>query len=114
MINPKQKRKLDRLFSVRILGKNNRTCQRCGVTGKKMDTSHIIPREYLNTRYEPLNAICLCVSCHKYGLKSWHKNPLFAVRWLDTFLGPEIANTLLSSSFQPFTGSYEDLLNNLK
>lgn len=90
--NAKQKRKLDREFSKFILNRDNRTCQRCGKTainGCKIDVCHIIPREYIELRWEPRNAIACCVLCHKWGKAAWHKNPLMSVRWLETFKSKE-------------------------
>ena len=96
---PKIKRKLDRLFSQYILNRDKRICCRCGKTNCKIDTSHIIPREILITRWAPSNAVALCFKCHKL---IWHKSPVVGVRWLDTYLGTNAVNTLVTQSWQPF------------
>lgn len=112
----KAKRKLDRLFSQYILTRDNRTCKRCRWDGGKVDTSHIIPRSILATRWLPENAITLCVSCHKYGKESWHQNPLSSIRWLDSVRGIDNNNILLTESTKPFKFTkekYEEILSEI-
>lgn len=42
-------------------------CQRCGMRDKKkFQTSHIFSRRYHSLRWDPVNALCLCASCHFY------------------------------------------------
>lgn len=98
--NPAQcKRSLDRLFSLWILHKQSRTCQRCGKQGKT-DTAHIIPKEVTLLRWSEENAIALCPSCHKWGKHSFHQNPLSFVGWYNTKFSN--ANFLVSASLNPF------------
>lgn len=95
----KAKRKLDRLFSQYILGRDKRICRRCFASGGKCDTSHIIPREILALRWNPDNALAQCFKCHKLV---WHKNPLSGVRWLRQYIGDEKCDSLLMRSEQPY------------
>jgi hypothetical protein len=98
--NPaKAKRRLDRLFSQYILGRDQRKCCRCGASGGKCDTSHVIPREVLSLRWDPRNAFALCFKCHKLV---WHKNPLEGVRWLREYLGDHECDELLELSTHPY------------
>jgi hypothetical protein len=96
------KRRLDRLFSELILTRDQRTCRWCGRaaddTGRplKMDNSHIIPREILGLRWNPLNSVCLCFGCHKRRGTSWHGSPLEAAAWLWQYLGAEPCQQLLA------------------
>lgn len=106
--NPAQaKRSLDRLFSLWILHKFNRTCSRCGKQGK-CDSCHLIPRQILSLRYSESNVICMCKSCHKFSSTSLHQSPLSFVRWYDSKFSN--GNALLSSSLQPFEFT-EDFYN---
>ena len=69
----------------------------------KMDNSHIIPREVLITRWNPKNSICLCFSCHKaHNGRSWHSNPLWAIKWLRSHVGDAYCEELLEKFQQPY------------
>lgn len=106
----KAKRKLDRLFSSYILFRDNRTCKCCGKTKGRMNTSHIIPKQCLFLRWNSDNALTLCYKCH---LWMWHKSPLEGVRWLESFIGIDKCNKLLSNSRIPFEFN-EEVFNNMK
>ncbi len=98
-LNAKTKRRLDRLFSQYILGKSNRICARCGAIGVKCDTAHIICRSVIGLRWCPENALCLCsAKCHKYGIDSFHQNPLAFYRWFSRTYGEERITQLLNAS----------------
>jgi hypothetical protein len=106
----KAKKKLDRLYSQLILERDERVCQWCGASaadGAHIDTSHILPREYLATRWHPDNAVALCFGCHKRRGKSWHSSPLEAVMWLQAKLGVSKCEELLQLSQQPFDFNLE-------
>ena len=92
MLTPKQKRKLDRKFSKRILERDDRICQWCGKKDGKKDTAHLIPRGFIPLRYNECNAVCLCFRCHQV---LWHNNPLLAVAWIRTLLGNAICDELI-------------------
>jgi len=102
----KVKRKLDRLFSELVLTRDERVCQWCGAIGgfdgAHIDNSHIIPREYLVTRWNPDNSLALCFGCHKRRGKSWHGSPLQAIWWLRSFLGDAKCEKILELSSQSF------------
>lgn len=80
-----------------------RSCGKCAVCGRRpvmiekvnkkgvtrkawewvLNAHHLLPKErYKSLRTNPMNGICLCPTCHKYGKKSFHRNPIWAVRWL--------------------------------
>ena len=90
-MQPKEKRKRDREFSQLILARDNRTCRWCKRSDGRMNTAHLIPREFLPLRWAECNALCLCFRCHL----QWHSNPLSAVRWIRQELGEEKCNELL-------------------
>lgn len=102
----KVKRKLDRLFSDLVLTRDERVCQWCGAVGghdgAHIDNSHIIPREYLVTRWNPDNSLALCFGCHKRRGRSWHGSPLEAIWWLRSYLGDAKCERLLEMSREPF------------
>ena len=58
----------DKNFSDAVRGASDFVCQRCGIDGKHnkgmMDCSHIYSRKHRGLRWHPLNALCLCRSCH--------------------------------------------------
>lgn len=108
----KAKRKLDRIFSGYILNRDKRICQRCGRNGIKIDTSHILPREILSTRWMPENAIGLCVKCHKYGSNSWHKSPIEGYRWLESKFGKLYIDNLLLEAGKSFKFN-EEIFNKI-
>jgi hypothetical protein len=112
--NPaKAKRKLDRLFSELILGRDERTCLWCGkneaTEGErvKIDNSHIIPRECLRLRWSPENSVALCFGCHKRRGISWHSSPLVAVKWLRLALGDNHCEALILASVEEFSFNQE-------
>lgn len=54
-------------------------CERCGKTDKQfLQHAHVIPRTNSTLRWDIINALCLCYSCHIFF---WHKNPLDASNW---------------------------------
>lgn len=54
-------------------------------TAKKLNAHHIIPREFIETRYDSKNGIALCPTHHSFGKFSAHKNAL----WFSEFLRKE-------------------------
>lgn len=70
------KKKMDKLFSekVRAIG----FCQYCGST-ENLQTAHIFSRKNLSIRWDPENAVCLCVKHHLYWA---HKEPVGFTRWV--------------------------------
>ena len=64
--------KYDAIFSNLVRERVDFTCERCGHyeppgSGRQaMHCSHFISRGNHAVRYDPLNALCICASCHKY------------------------------------------------
>jgi len=59
-------------------------CEVCGGTSK-LNAHHILDKKlYPAYKYEPLNGVALCCSCHsKYGIKGCHnKTPWHFFFWL--------------------------------
>lgn len=83
------KRKADKLFSEYI--RSNGKCEWCGKQDDgTLQTSHIFSRRFLVTRWEPINANCLCAKCHW----RWHQKPVEGVEWVKEYLGEDIYNEL--------------------
>ena len=84
------KRKADRLFSNFIRSKGY--CEWCGKDGRncQLQTAHIFSRRFLITRWEPINAVCLCAGCHR---KAHDKPPEFTA-WLQKYLGEDVYEEL--------------------
>jgi hypothetical protein len=81
-------KRMDRLFSAVIHKRDENTCQMCGATTGKMDTSHIYSRRCSALRWDIQNAVLKCVRCHKYGNLAWHQSPLSAaLRFIRKFPG---------------------------
>lgn len=71
----KIKESLDEEFASLIRKKG--FCEKCQRTGVAYECSHVISRRNLTLRWDILNAMCLCVTCHRW----WHKNPNEAEEW---------------------------------
>jgi hypothetical protein len=73
-------KKLDKLFSecVRSVGK----CEWCGKR-EQLQCCHIYSRRYRHTRWDTLNAVCLCAGCHFKA----HQNPIDFTKWVEKYLG---------------------------
>jgi len=80
--NPKSKywlKQADSRWSEKIREKGE--CEICH-SREYLNASHLIPREVKATRHNLSNGLCLCSTCHKWGMKSFHKNPAFVFIWL--------------------------------
>lgn len=72
-------KKADLLFSELIHQRGK--CERCSKT-TGLQTAHIIPRTNKHLRWNPDNALLLCIKCHLYW---WHRNPLEAMEWFKLY-----------------------------
>jgi 5-methylcytosine-specific restriction endonuclease McrA len=60
-------------------------CVICGEDKKVLNAHHILAKEkYPEFMYLLDNGICLCQTCHKFGRKSAHLNPVWFAEWLRT------------------------------
>lgn len=64
----------------------DRDGNRCQITGclntKRLNAHHIIPEEYIETKYDLMNGITLCPSHHTFGKLSAHKNAIWFAKWM--------------------------------
>lgn len=82
------KNKADKLFSEFIRRKGY--CEWCGKQDNTLQCAHIFSRRFLVTRWEPINAVCLCASCHF----KWHQQPIEGVEWIKEYLGEDVYDEL--------------------
>lgn len=90
---PRKRRRLMKLWTEAVHLRDGDKCAVCGKvhgaidekTGKPsyMNAHHIEPRATCAAlRYDPMNGILLCPSCHKFGRNSAHKGMVWFVTWL--------------------------------
>ena len=78
----KWKKKKDQYWASMIKLDYDNKCAVCGKT-ERLNAHHILPREFLKTRWDRMNGIALCPGCHKFCMKSAHKNGFWFVKWLN-------------------------------
>lgn len=80
---------LDRLFSQYVRARAGWICETCngyfGHEKHRLDTSHILSRRHVHTRWDPANAVAQCKSCHRYHTEHPHD---FA-DWTRGYLGSD-------------------------
>jgi hypothetical protein len=84
-----------------VLERDGHKCVLCGSV-ERLNVHHILPKEFLAYRYlqfDIRNLITCCPKCHKYGNKSFHKCPLYALNVFKTMY-PENYDFLMSQ-FEP-------------
>jgi hypothetical protein len=105
------KSKLDTLFSkvVRSVGR----CERCNRNDGTLQCCHINSRRFMHTRWNQLNAVCMCASCHFWS----HQHPRDFGKWVDEYYGEGTMDEIyqLSRCTKPLTLDdmqkiYDDLL----
>ena len=48
-----------------------------------LQAHHLLFKErYPEYSLEPMNGLCLCPKCHRFGKYSFHKNPMWSMVWL--------------------------------
>ena len=52
-------------------------CERCGRSDGALEWHHVITRRVRSLRWDPMNALALCLSCHRW----WHAHPKLALEW---------------------------------
>lgn len=100
-------KKLDDVFSkvVRSIGE----CERCGKK-TNLQCCHINSRRFHHTRWNQLNALCLCAGCHFWG----HQHPRLFTKFVNEYYGEGTMDEIdeLSNSIEPI--STEELEATLK
>jgi len=57
------RRECDRLFANAVKDRDGWACRACG-SHMRPQCAHIVSRRYHATRWDLLNAVCLCAGCH--------------------------------------------------
>ena len=77
--------RLDKLCREIVLIRDENKCQWCGRYVEKTNAhcSHVIPKSKGNAlRWDLINLKLLCFHCH---INVWHKSPILAMDWLQSF-----------------------------
>jgi len=107
-------KKLDDTFSkvVRSIGE----CERCGKK-TNLQCAHINSRRFYHTRWNQLNALCLCSGCHFWA----HQHPRLFTKFVNDYYGEGTMDEIdrLSNSIEPISTeelekTLESLTNQLK
>jgi len=87
----------DIAFSQAVRLNQGFSCERCKVSGgkvgsglPKMECAHIFGRRHKSVRWDTMNALCLCHTCHRY----FTENPLDFTAWLQEYLGQSYLDIL--------------------
>ena len=84
----------DRWFSRCVREAADWTCDRCGTQyepkSQGLHCSHLYSRRHRATRWEPLNAVAHCYSCHQW----YGGNPIESGIWAENHLGKGAAEIL--------------------
>ena len=67
--------KLDRKWSIVVIGRDNGVCQKCGSPGD--NPHHAFLRRYMGSRFLKENGITLCTECHRWA----HDYPQDFMEW---------------------------------
>ena len=109
--------KHDAVFSDLVRERADFRCERCGEHLRhnpvRLHCSHIVSRKYKRLRYEPLNAVAHCASCHAYLTD----RPNEFGRWVEDYLGKAASDRLteLSQVIGRFSKpQLEDIYQNMK
>lgn len=81
---------LDKLFSQLVRLRAGRRCEACGKASGTMDCAHVLSRRHVHTRWDLLNAVCLCRGCHLH----YTPRPFDWVDWCNKRLGSDTVQAL--------------------
>ena len=90
---PKINRRLFKIWSEAVRSRAMFKCEYCKIENKainvngvstKLDAHHLISRKVkdLPLKFDINNGICLCPICHKWGIPSFHRDPITTITWL--------------------------------
>jgi hypothetical protein len=90
-----QEKKAWKIVREKVLERDNYTCIWCGKKdkeeyvgkdGKKktvhLNACHLLPKEFKifeTLKYDVKNLVAGCSNCHKYGVFSFHRNPIYSL-----------------------------------
>lgn len=100
----------DQLWSLAVKDDWNHQCAICNHRGT-LDSHHLIPRQYMATRYSLANGICLCRRCHQFcPERSPHQNAAGFISWLWA-RHPSIAEMYLKKAESFIGRSFDGVTN---
>ena len=73
----------DDAFSRALRRSRGDQCEHCKIIDAKMECAHIYGRRFKSVRWDTLNALCLCHTCHR----KFTESPLDFEKWLREYLG---------------------------
>jgi len=94
---PKINRRLFKLWSLAVRDRAEHKCEYCGISkgeihinsdGKpiktKIDSHHLLSRDIKDCplKFDILNSIAVCPTHHKWGIPSFHRDPVDTITWL--------------------------------
>jgi len=85
--------RLHKIWSTIVRERANYTCELCGIKKasinkndkpEKIDAHHFLSKEIKDCplKFEILNGISVCTFCHKFGIPSFHRDPIRTITWL--------------------------------
>jgi len=108
------KTKLDALCRVLVMERDGHKCRKCGVPDKGgrqgLQWAHIYSRRYLTIRWNPLNSMALCPSCHFFI----HQNPLEGAEWVASWMPASDREVLREKLKKPGRFDFEAELARLR
>lgn len=96
---PKIKRRLFKIWSLAVRERAGHKCEFCGVSkgdirinndnksiSTKIDAHHLLSRDIKDCplKFDIMNGIAVCPFCHKFGIPSFHRDPITTIHWLRT------------------------------
>lgn len=90
---PTIRHRLHRLWSEIVRGRASYKCELCGMAkgeinknGKetKIDAHHFLSKEIKDCplKFDIMNSVSVCTFCHKFGIPSFHRDPVRTITWL--------------------------------
>lgn len=90
---PKINRRLFNLWSLAVRERANHKCEFCGVSKGninknnkkiKIDAHHLLSRKIKDCplKFDIRNGVGVCSFCHKFGIPSFHRDPITTITWL--------------------------------
>jgi len=94
---PKINRRLFKLWSLAVRERAGHKCELCGVAkghiytndkGKeikvKIDAHHLLSRDIKDCplKFDVMNSVAVCPTHHKWGVPSFHRDPVYTISWL--------------------------------
>ena len=76
--------RLLRMWSVLVRERADNKCEFCGKCNVKIDAHHFLSKEIKDCplKFEILNGVAVCPFCHKFGIPSFHRDPVRTITWL--------------------------------